>query len=48
MNLGQPNTYARILTKSPATPRPTLQGTNLVAEAMSELIIGAVYDEVVP
>lgn len=31
MNLGQPNTYARILTNSPATPRPTLQATNLVA-----------------
>ena len=31
MNLGQPNTYARILTNSPATPRLTLQATNLIA-----------------
>ena len=31
MNLGQPNTYARILTNSPAAPRLTLQATNLVA-----------------
>ncbi len=31
MNLGLPNSYARILTNSPAVPRPTLQATNLVA-----------------
>ena len=31
MNLGQPDTDARILTNSPAAPRLTLQATNLVA-----------------
>ena len=31
MNLGLPYSYARILTNSPAVPKPALQATNLVA-----------------